>query len=404
MAVNVPAYMIRAGETYRLITDHLGSVRLVVEESSGGIAQRIDYDEFGNVTSDTDPGFQPFGFAGGLYDPDTKLLRFGLRGLRPGDRAVAGKGPGRVLGRLKPLCVTPPMTQSRIWSIHSATTREASLMSARSEQYRRRGQKPPRSVKWISYGAQERHSSCRNITYRREEARASGPHPRLSCPPAKQPWGPWLPPHIRENARYVRGMVDYSVEQFGADLALGPGMVIAAPLAIPVWIVFTEDPGAPGGGRGDRKFPDRKIDSGRSGERDSDQQRTNFRGSRNGYSIDHAERHCWKVAGLAGDGFAPCRARDRAPVRAAFEQAAAGLVQREWQFEHRMSESHPRRDDRHPSVLPSRCTIRATRFDRAFRVAGRPANHIQSRDGKDCYGRLVQGKQPDGTQAAASGS
>ncbi len=25
------------------------------------------------------PGFQPFGFAGGLYDPDTKLVRFGAR-------------------------------------------------------------------------------------------------------------------------------------------------------------------------------------------------------------------------------------------------------------------------------------------------------------------------------------
>ncbi|MCC6559698.1 MAG: RHS repeat-associated core domain-containing protein [Polyangiaceae bacterium] len=28
---------------------------------------------------DTSPGFQPFGFAGGLYDPDTGLTRFGAR-------------------------------------------------------------------------------------------------------------------------------------------------------------------------------------------------------------------------------------------------------------------------------------------------------------------------------------
>ena len=28
---------------------------------------------------DTSPGFQPFGFAGGLYDPDTGLVRFGAR-------------------------------------------------------------------------------------------------------------------------------------------------------------------------------------------------------------------------------------------------------------------------------------------------------------------------------------
>lgn len=42
-------------------------------------AQQIDYDEFGNVTQDTNIGFQPFGFAGGIYDSDTKLVRFGAR-------------------------------------------------------------------------------------------------------------------------------------------------------------------------------------------------------------------------------------------------------------------------------------------------------------------------------------
>ncbi len=39
----------------------------------------MDYDEFGNVIYDSNPGFQPFGFAGGLYDPKTKLVRFGAR-------------------------------------------------------------------------------------------------------------------------------------------------------------------------------------------------------------------------------------------------------------------------------------------------------------------------------------
>jgi RHS repeat-associated protein len=42
-------------------------------------AQRMDCDEFGNVVLDTNPGFQPFGFAGGLYDPQTKLVRLGAR-------------------------------------------------------------------------------------------------------------------------------------------------------------------------------------------------------------------------------------------------------------------------------------------------------------------------------------
>ena len=77
--INVPEYMIKNGHTYRIITDHLGSPRLVIDTATGDIAQRMDYDEFGIVTKDTSPGFQPFGFAGGLYDPDTGLVRFGAR-------------------------------------------------------------------------------------------------------------------------------------------------------------------------------------------------------------------------------------------------------------------------------------------------------------------------------------
>ena len=41
---------------------------MLVVDSSGTVAQRIDYDEFGNVLADSAPGFQPFGFAGGLRD------------------------------------------------------------------------------------------------------------------------------------------------------------------------------------------------------------------------------------------------------------------------------------------------------------------------------------------------
>jgi RHS repeat-associated protein len=81
--VNVPDYMVKGGNTYRIITDHLGSPRLVVNTADGEIAQKMEYDEFGNVTSDSNPGFQPFGFAGGLYDRDTGLVRFGARDYDP---------------------------------------------------------------------------------------------------------------------------------------------------------------------------------------------------------------------------------------------------------------------------------------------------------------------------------
>ncbi|MBQ6136501.1 MAG: hypothetical protein IJI73_03930, partial [Kiritimatiellae bacterium] len=65
--------------TYRIITDNQGSVRLVVDSDTGEVAQRLDYDSFGRVLRDTNPGFQPFGVQGGLYDPDTGLVEFGCR-------------------------------------------------------------------------------------------------------------------------------------------------------------------------------------------------------------------------------------------------------------------------------------------------------------------------------------
>jgi RHS repeat-associated protein len=80
---HVPAYMIQGTNTYRILSDSAGSVRLVVNADTGEVAQRIDYDEFGNVLRDTHPGFQPFGFQGGLYDRDTGLVRFGARDYDP---------------------------------------------------------------------------------------------------------------------------------------------------------------------------------------------------------------------------------------------------------------------------------------------------------------------------------
>lgn len=62
-------------------------MRLVVNvddpNPATAIVQRIDYDEFGNITSDGNLGFQPSGFAGGLYDADKKLTRFGARDYDP---------------------------------------------------------------------------------------------------------------------------------------------------------------------------------------------------------------------------------------------------------------------------------------------------------------------------------
>jgi len=95
---HVPAYMEKGGKTYRIISDHLGSPRLVVDIADGSIAQRMDYDVWGNVTQDTNPGFQPFGFAGGLYDLHTGLVRFGARDYDPETGRWTNKDPIRFNG------------------------------------------------------------------------------------------------------------------------------------------------------------------------------------------------------------------------------------------------------------------------------------------------------------------
>ena len=69
------------------------SVRLVVNVDDGTIEQRIDYDEWGKVLDDTNRGFQPFGFAGGLFDPQTGLVRFGARDYDPQTGRWTGKDP-----------------------------------------------------------------------------------------------------------------------------------------------------------------------------------------------------------------------------------------------------------------------------------------------------------------------
>jgi RHS repeat-associated protein len=99
-ASNVPAVMKKAGKVYRLVTDHLGSVRLVVDVSTGAVAQALSYDAYGRVLADTAPGFQPFGFAGGLYDPATGLVRFGARDYDAVGGRWTTKDPVRFAGGL----------------------------------------------------------------------------------------------------------------------------------------------------------------------------------------------------------------------------------------------------------------------------------------------------------------
>ncbi len=75
----MPISMTSNGQKYYLHYDQVGSLRAVTD-TSHNIVKEISYDTFGKLLSDSNPSFTvPFGFAGGLYDVDTKLTRFGYR-------------------------------------------------------------------------------------------------------------------------------------------------------------------------------------------------------------------------------------------------------------------------------------------------------------------------------------
>jgi RHS repeat-associated protein len=82
---NVPDLVIRGGITYRIISDQLGSpVMAVNTENSSDVAFVASYSAWGERTlvAGSDE-WMVFGFAGGIYDPDTKLTRFGARDYDP---------------------------------------------------------------------------------------------------------------------------------------------------------------------------------------------------------------------------------------------------------------------------------------------------------------------------------
>lgn len=109
---NVPDFVIKfnvvtgAKTIYRLFSDHLGSPRLAVNiNDRTEMPYRVDYSAFGvpeakptSTGAMTDLAWIPFGFAGGLYDKDTGLERFGARDYDPTIGRWVSKDPSLFRG------------------------------------------------------------------------------------------------------------------------------------------------------------------------------------------------------------------------------------------------------------------------------------------------------------------
>jgi RHS repeat-associated protein len=73
------AYTDNSNNIYYLSYNHIGTLKAVTN-TNGQILKQLEYDSFGNILSDTNPTLDiHIGFAGGLYDKDTQLTRFGHR-------------------------------------------------------------------------------------------------------------------------------------------------------------------------------------------------------------------------------------------------------------------------------------------------------------------------------------
>jgi RHS repeat-associated protein len=91
--INTPDYLIaNNGKKYYFATDHLGSVRMVIDVGTGEVVHTVEYDEWGVITAETgNSSLHPFRFAGG-FDMDG-YYKFGFRYYDPANGRWTRKDP-----------------------------------------------------------------------------------------------------------------------------------------------------------------------------------------------------------------------------------------------------------------------------------------------------------------------
>jgi RHS repeat-associated protein len=83
----------RNGMRYYVASDHLGTPK-VITDNVGNVVNVVTYDAFGVKLSDSNPSLNfPIGFAGGIADGITPLVRYGYRDYEPGTGRWVARDP-----------------------------------------------------------------------------------------------------------------------------------------------------------------------------------------------------------------------------------------------------------------------------------------------------------------------
>ena len=176
--------------------DQVGTLK-VVADSNGDVIKKIEYDSFGNVLCDKRPQLDlPLGFAGGVMDRDTGLVRFGCRYYLPEVGRFIAPDPARWRGgdpdmydycidnpvsKVDPLGLEPedavdaPLSEKRS-TVISVGGKEYDLAGAEDDA-RRKGKK----YFWMFFPKPEACEKCQELEGKIFYYKPERPHPNCKC-------------------------------------------------------------------------------------------------------------------------------------------------------------------------------------------------------------------------------